>query len=104
MIGKLGERIVIEQATLAADGYGGQVKTWATLATVWANVASKSGNERFSEDRTNAFGMYSFTIRTRLDVNEAMRIVWRGEVYDIRHIARAGYGPQYMTLDAERGV
>ena len=104
MIGTLGERISIECSTSSADGYGGQTKTWSELASVWANAKPRGGNERFEADRTNAQGLYTFTVRARSDVDETMRIVWRGSYFDIRNVFREGSRPLYMQIDAERGV
>lgn len=107
MIGDLNERITFQSYTLSDDGIGGKVKTWANLAsvpTVWANVIPKSGIEGRTEDRDNATGMYVFVIRERTDIDERTRIVWRGSYYNIRNIMRRGNTPQYLDIEAERGV
>jgi SPP1 family predicted phage head-tail adaptor len=107
MIGRLNERITIQEATLSDDGIGGKTKAWADLdcnPKVWAKVFVKSGGEGMQEGRMNATSMHEFTIRTRHDVNETMRIVWRGENYNIRLMKRSGNHPQYMIAEAERGV
>lgn len=107
MIGKLNERVTFQAYTLADDGIGGKVKTWGNLAsvpTVWAHVIPKSGTETRSEDRDTATGVYVFVIRERSDIDERTRIVWRGENYNIRHVMRRGNAPQYLDVQAERGV
>ena len=105
--GKLSERITFQSYTLASDGAGGQVKTWANLATtptVWAHVKSRAGQERFDEDRDTASAITEFTIRNRSDVDETMRIVWGGENYNIRHVMREGTRAMYLYIKSERGV
>lgn len=107
MIGKLDERITLQKHSLVSDGAGGNTKTWADYAsvpTVWAMVDAKSGSEGFGEGRTNATGLYVFTIRQRSDVDERDRIVWRSENYNIRAVLRSGHGPQYLRVEAERGA
>lgn len=107
MIGKLDKRVTFQAYTLASDGIGGQVKTWANLATnptVWASVLAGSGREAFLEDRTTATAMVMFTIRNRDDLDERMRIQWDGETYNIREIKHEGGRPLYLRIMAERGV
>ena len=107
MIGKLSERITFQSYSLVSDGAGGNTKTWANLAsipTVWAKVEAKSAGEQFDEQRTTATGMYLFTIRERTDIDERDRIVWRGVNYNIRAVLRDGSRPQYLRIEAERGV
>lgn len=43
--GKLRDRIELQRASVAIDSHGDQVKTWATLATVWGSVEPLSGRE-----------------------------------------------------------
>lgn len=107
MIGKMSERITFQAYSETSNGAGGFTKTWENLSSVpsvWAHVAPKRGIEAFLEDRVNASAMYVFTIRQRSDLNETMRIQWRGETYNIRSIMREGPRPMYMKIEAERGV
>jgi len=92
---------------MTSDGAGGQTKTYEDLdrfPTVWASVAPVRGNESFTEDRTNATGMYLFTIRNRTDIDERTTIIWRDESYNIRQVKRAGGREMYLKIEAERGV
>ena len=103
-IGRLDQRITFQSATLTADGAGGNTKTWSDVATTWAHVIAKVGAESFTENRMNATGFYVFVIRSRSDVDETMRIVWRGENYNIRAILRKGYRSHFVDIEVERGV
>lgn len=107
MIGQMRERVTIQEYALSDDGAGGRVKAWADLSespAVWAHVKSASGAEGIQEGRTVATASVVFTIRNRLDLDERMRINWRGTAYDIRSILSASYGDQYLKIEAERGV
>lgn len=101
--GKTNERITIRQYSLVADGAGGQTKSYSDLATVWADVRAGNGTERFDEERTNATAIVKFIIRNRRDIDERMRIVWRGVNYNIRGIMDEGPRDLYLTISAERG-
>ena len=107
MIGQLDERITLQSATRTADGAGGFTVSWANLPsvpTVWASIKPVRGSEGNAEDRVNARSTALFTIRNRSDLDESVRIVWRGEVWNIREIRRTGPRPLYLVILAERGV
>lgn len=104
--GRLTERITFERPSRAEDGLGGQVETWAELAhvpQVWAEVRPQSGREAMMEGQVQARAIALFTVRTRLDLSEADRIVWRGVPYNIRALPSVGPRDPYMTIQAERG-
>jgi SPP1 family predicted phage head-tail adaptor len=103
-IGKMNERVALQSRVEAADGVGGVTRTWADVATVWAEVTPRVGVENMENGRINAAQTATFTIRTRDDVNETWRLMWRGDVWNIRRIMRGGNRPQFMDMDAERGV
>jgi len=100
------ERIRIERAVETVGTIGDVSKAWSTLATVWAAVAdARSGRgEQLQDDRTMATATTRFTVRQRSDVTAAMRIVWRGETYNIRSIPDRSPRRLYMDILAERGV
>lgn len=102
--GKLDQRVSLESPTSASDGAGGRVDTWATIGSVWAQVFTRGGQERFSDDRDNATSMHTFRIRYRSDIDERSRIVWRGAAYNIRTVKRCSGRDLYIDLEAERGV
>lgn len=105
--GKLDQRITFQRSTDTSDGAGGISQAWAdftVVPSVWADVMANSGNERFEDDRTNAFATTTFFIRNREDVTEKDRILWRGSFYNIRTVMRQGGREMYLKIIAERGV
>ncbi len=105
--GKLNERITFQAATLVSDGGGGSTKTWANLATtptVWCEVKAQTGREVFDSERDNASSLVKFTIRNRSDIDETMRIVWRGKNHNIRDVPGVSPHDMYLTIIAEQGV
>lgn len=105
--GKMNERVTIQAYIETSDGGGGTTKAWANLAknpTVWAAVTAKAGREAVVSDRITATMTTLFTIRNRTDLDETMRIVWRGSNFNIRGIRREGNSPHYLVIEAERGA
>lgn len=52
-----GERphlVTIQRATVSADDYGGEVRTWHTHATAWAKASYGTGQERREAAQENA--------------------------------------------------
>lgn len=82
--GSLDERITIEQRTGSQNSdSGAYTYSWATLATVWADVYEVMGGESWAQGLDIASHPISVTIRYRDDLDSAMRVVWRGETYRI---------------------
>ena len=105
--GKMNERITFQAANRTPDGGGGYTEAWANIPstpTVWAEVVAKAGKEGLVSDRITATMVTLFIIRNRSDLNETMRVLWRGSFYNIRGVRREGHRPGYLTLECERGV
>ena len=104
--GKLNERITFQYYGEGSDGGGGTLKDWFIIPatpTVWARVIAKAGQEGIVSDRVTATMVTLFHIRNRSDLDETMRIVWRGSNFNIRGIRREGHQSQYLTIEAIRG-
>ena len=104
MIGKLDQRVTMQRTTATPDGAGGTTYAWGDLGTVWANVFTVRTGEAMTEGRMNAAALVVFTVRNRSDLDERDRIVWGGVAYNIRSIRREGQRPQFVKIEAERGV
>ncbi len=45
-IGRLQQRVELQQRSTTLDAYGQQIPTWTTLAEVWANIKPLGGSEK----------------------------------------------------------
>lgn len=95
--GKLDRRIAIQRATVAENALGEARPTaWATIATVWANVAPAPGSERYASAERAAEGPTVFNIRWSSDVDDVNgkdRIEYpvdSGALYDIASAHKIG--------------
>lgn len=102
-VGRLRERITIEAPTRTGDGTGGAALTWAALATVWAEVTTKSGAEVAAGERMEARARLTIRLRYRDDVTSAMRIVWRGAQLNIRAVRDPDGARRWLIIEAEGG-
>lgn len=87
--GQLDRRITIQSFTTTTDDFGEVVKSFTTLANVWAKVEEKRGDEGEDGNQIVATKRVEFFIRYRSDVNEQMRIIYNNETYRIESILNA---------------
>lgn len=107
MIGQLDQRVTFQSATRTPDGMGGHAETWADIPSapnVWAKVKVETAREQEQAGRSVGVRAVLFTIRNRSDLDEGMRLVWDGEVHNVREIHREGPRAMYLRIVAERGV
>ena len=81
--GKLRHRVTIESSSASRDEFGGEVITWATVATTWAAVEPLSGREFLDARRQEAEVSTRIRIRYRAGLVPGMRVTWGDHVYDI---------------------
>lgn len=86
-IGKLRERILVEQVTRSASTTGYPAETWSTLDTVWGMVDYKGVNrEDVDGGKITAKSQIRVTCRYRTDITESMRITYINKKYQIENI------------------
>jgi len=88
--GRLDRSIVIQKNTPTRSGTGAEKQSWATFATVWAEVKEVSGGETFRGAQIVAEATKVFLIRHRTDLTTKMRISYDGDIYDIHKMPELG--------------
>lgn len=88
--GKMDRRVIIEARTLTQDGTGTRVETWATSATVWAELAKDDGKQIEAADGDRTATMKHFRIRYRTLSETTNRISYGGKAYEIKGIEEEG--------------
>lgn len=98
---RLRERVTIQQLSVAADGYGGQTRSWVTLATVFAEVEPVYSiqSEKEVADQRIANAGYRVWIRLRTDVTASMRIQWKSHVLTIHSLHEQGELLSILTYE-----
>lgn len=87
--GELNKRITLQSLSQTQDSEGGMVDSWTDFATVWAKIINLSG---FNKRSSAAAGgnieaaRTEFTIRYNAGVNKKMRIVYKGQNFNIDHL------------------
>lgn len=60
--GELRHRVQIQVASDSRDAHGGNVRSWSTIATVWASIEPLTGRELFEAQQIESRA----TVRIRL--------------------------------------
>ena len=82
--GELRHIIEIQERTESTDGYGGKLFTWTEFATVRAKFAPIKGRELTAAKAEYSEGTVRFYIRYLSGVTAKMRIIYNGQVYEIK--------------------
>ncbi len=88
--GKLDRQIAIERQTESVSASGSVAKTWATYATVRAQLVQRSGGEFLAGFGEIEAGGAVFRIRYLSGLTTADRVVFESVAYDIDEIAELG--------------
>jgi SPP1 family predicted phage head-tail adaptor len=87
--GKLDRQIIIEQATVTNPG-GDVTETWATFATVWAQIVPLTRDELFGANAIQNAQTATFRIRYLSGLNQKMRINYDSKYWYITSITYIG--------------
>lgn len=104
--GKLNRLITLQQRTQGKDAEGGITDTWGDfVANIWAKVVHLSGNERRATQQGGQVleARTEFTIRYFPGVTSAMRVVFDGKYYNIRHVNDFDDAHAFMILTCDTG-
>lgn len=82
-VGDLRHRLELEKLSRVSDGAGGYTESWASVASIWAAIAAKSGRETVIAERLSSHVTYDIIIRYRSDVTAEMRFRDGAKLYYI---------------------
>ena len=102
--GMLNRKIELQALVKTTTATGGFTQSWVSVATLWAKIKNTSGSELLHADQLGVTSFSDFTIRYRSNINEIMKIVYRGNDYQIRHIDNIEELDLWMVVKAEKGV
>ena len=90
-IGRLRERVTIEQPTLAQDSTGQALESWAAVRTVWAKITFVAGRETEQDAalRTEITHRVVARAPAASDVTPAWRLRWGERLLYVRHVGQA---------------
>jgi SPP1 family predicted phage head-tail adaptor len=107
-IGRLNQRITVQQRTLTLDGYGQELNTWTNVATVWANVKPISGREKMRGMAIESQLTHTVLVRYREafmppKTVDAYRINYEGRIFNITAARDLEEDREYIIFDCTEG-
>lgn len=102
---ELNQRITVQERVETQDPQTGDILvTWEDYADLWAKAEPAVGREFEAAAALQAARPVKFTLRWADDIVETMRIVWRGQTYNVRSIADIKGKRREMLIYAEGNV
>lgn len=83
---RLNNRIEIQSYEEVENEAGEIIKQWKTYKKLWSQKLRLRGSNSYTDNKEEIEYTYRFKIRYRTDINESMRVVYKGIIYDIKHI------------------
>ncbi len=101
VIGRMRQRMTLQQAVRSPDGGGGATVTWNAVADVWAALSPLGGDERVEADALQGRASHEIWIRYRADAGPHMRFLYGTRVFDIRSVADVDEAHRFQRCLAE---
>jgi SPP1 family predicted phage head-tail adaptor len=79
-------RLALQAPVLTPDDAGGGATSFATVASLWAELRWLSGDERWRADRPEQAGRFEITIRWRAGIDAGMRFSSGGRTFGIQSV------------------
>lgn len=84
--GRLFNQVMIQSYTATRASNGEEVKSWSTVATVWASVEPLSGRELLAARDVRADVTTRIRIRYRTGITPKMRAIMGSATYEISEV------------------
>lgn len=84
-------RVTLQSKSATRDAMGGEVVTYATFASVWAEKRDLAGREYLTAGQSERAEIQTlWRLRWLSGVTPAMRLIHGSDVYDIESVAELG--------------
>jgi len=97
-VGRLRQRIELQEYTTVSDGQGGSTATWQGIDTVWADIKPVGGSERYEIESLKGNITHTVRLRYYSGLSNENRFIFNGKPYYIKYPLNDGYDNAYMEL------
>jgi len=98
--GLMRHRITFQQYVSTEDELGQQIGQWTDFWTCWAMIKTIQGREYFAAGAERNEGTIRFIIRYTPGIDPAMRIVYKGRIFDIESVINDDERNETLTIIA----
>ena len=107
--GQLNRRITLQRQSNAQDSYGGPVRTWLNVATIWADIQPLTGRELESAQRMASEVSHQIVVRYQAifaDTRQVAgyRALYRSRIFNIHAALNDEERNVLVTLLASEGL
>lgn len=99
-IGALKHRITLQKLTSTVSENGFETESYEEVKTVWAKILNLTGREYFQAAAIQKEKTVKFVFRSGVEVDETMRILFQGKLYNITFIDNIRYENKYIEVKA----
>lgn len=100
----LRHRVTLEAPPATRDGQGQLTGAWTEIATMWADCEALGTREMHAAGQEQQSVSLRVVIRHRDGITSAMRLRWRGVLYDIGGDPMPDATRQWLTIMCGSGV
>ena len=107
--GQLNRRITLQRQSNVQDSYGGPVRTWLNVATIWADIQPLTGRELESAQRMASEVSHQIVVRYQAifaDTRQVAgyRALYRSRIFNIHAALNDEERNVLVTLLASEGL
>ena len=107
--GQLNRRITLQRQSNVQDSYGGPVRTWLNVATIWADIQPLTGRELESAQRMASEVSHQIVVRYQAifaDTRQVAgyRALYRSRIFNIHAALNEDESNVLVTLLASEGL
>ena len=107
--GQLNRRITLQRQSNVQDSYGGPVRTWLNVATIWADIQPLTGRELESAQRMASEISHQITVRYQASLTDTRvvsgyRALYKARIFNIHAALNEDESKVLVTLLASEGL
>lgn len=107
--GQLNRRITLQRQSTVQDSFGGPVRTWLNVATVWADIQPLTGRELESAQRMASEISHQITVRYQVSLTDTRvvsgyRALYKARSFNIHAALNEDESNVLITLLASEGL
>ena len=103
-VGKLRHTVCLQRPIDSQDEFGKALSTWASVATVHAQVQSSAGSESVDNGQITALLTHVVTVRCFPALSPHWRVLWNGKVLQILEIKVDATAKRWQILKCSEVV
>lgn len=101
-VGKLRERVTIQQAAANVNSLGEAVLAWADVRTVWASVDGVGAREALEAGQQDTTISHRVRMRYVPELTQQMRFLWRSRILNIVSLLEYGNRSEHVAICEEQ--